>query len=81
MAALKGLNRPSKYPLKSYLQTVVINRDLRMLTERDLASLRIISNHITRAAEIFSAKIPILIVYPFLQRYFTTGIKLSLVKG
>ena len=75
------MNSPAKYPLQSYLQTVVINPDPRMLTERDLALLQLISNRTTRAAQIFIATIPILIVYPFLQRYFTTGIKLGSVKG
>jgi putative aldouronate transport system permease protein len=75
------MNSPAKYPLQSYLQTVVVNPDLRMLTERDLALLKIISNRTTRAAQIFIAMIPILVVYPFLQRYFTTGIKLGSVKG
>ena len=75
------MNSPAKYPLQSYLQTVVINPDPRMLTERDLALLKVISNHTTRAAEIFIAMVPILIVYPFLQRYFTTGIKLGSIKG
>jgi putative aldouronate transport system permease protein len=75
------MNSPAKYPLQSYLQTVVINPDPRMLTERDLALLQLISNRTTRAAQIFIAMIPILIVYPFLQRYFTTGIKLGSVKG
>lgn len=75
------MNSPDKYPLQSYLQTVVINPDPRMLTERDLALLKIISNRTTRAAEIFIAMVPILMVYPLLQRYFTTGIKLGSVKG
>jgi putative aldouronate transport system permease protein len=75
------MNSPAKYPLQSYLQTVVVNPDPRMLTERDLALLKIISNRTTRAAQIFIAMVPILIVYPFLQRYFTTGIKLGSVKG
>jgi putative aldouronate transport system permease protein len=75
------MNSPEKYPLQSYLQTVVVNPDTRMLTERDLALLRIISNRTTRAAQIFIAMVPILLIYPFLQRYFTTGIKLGSVKG
>jgi putative aldouronate transport system permease protein len=75
------MNSPEKYPLQSYLQTVVINPDPRMLTERDLALLKIINNRTTRAAQIFIAMVPILLVYPFLQRYFTTGVKLGSVKG
>lgn len=75
------MNSPENYPLQSYLQTVVVNIDPRMLTERDLDLLKIISNRTTRAAQIFIAMIPILIVYPFLQRYFTSGIKLGSVKG
>ena len=75
------MNSPDKYPLQSYLQTVVINPDPRMLTERDLALLQLISNRTTRAAQIFIAMVPILVIYPFLQRYFTAGVKLGSVKG
>ena len=75
------MNSPDKYPLQSYLQTVIINPDPRMLSERDLALLQIISNRTTRAAQIFIAMIPILVVYPFLQRYFITGLKMGSVKG
>jgi putative aldouronate transport system permease protein len=75
------MNTPANYPLQSYLQTVVINPDPRFLSERDLALLQLISNRTTRAAEIFIAMIPIMVIYPFLQRYFVTGIKLGSVKG
>jgi len=81
MDGLILMNSPDKYPLQSYLQTIVVNVDPRMLTERDLDLLKIISNRTTRAAQIFIAMIPILLVYPFLQRYFTSGIKLGAVKG
>lgn len=75
------MNSPEKYPLQSYLQTVIINPDPRFLSERDLALLQLISNRTTRAAQIFIAMIPIMVLYPFLQRYFVTGIKLGSVKG
>ena len=75
------MNSPAKYPLQSYLQTVIVSPDPRFLSERDLALLQLISNRTTRAAQIFIAMIPIMVIYPFLQRYFVTGIKLGSVKG
>jgi putative aldouronate transport system permease protein len=75
------MNSPEKYPLQSYLQTVIVNPDPRFLTERDLTLLQLISNRTIRAAQIFIAMIPIMVIYPFLQRYFVTGIKLGSVKG
>lgn len=75
------MNSPDKYPLQSYLQTVIINPDPRLITERDLALLKLISDRTTRAAQIFIAMVPILLIYPLLQRYFVTGIKLGSVKG
>jgi putative aldouronate transport system permease protein len=75
------MNSPERYPLQSYLQTIIINPDPRMLTERDLAILKVINNRTTKAAQIFIAMVPILVVYPFLQRYFTAGVKLGAIKG
>lgn len=75
------MNSPDRYPLQSYLQTIIINPDPKYLTERDLDILRVINNRTTRAAQIFIAMLPVLVVYPFLQRYFTTGITLGSVKG
>ena len=34
-----------------------------------------------RAAQLFLGLVPILVVYPFVQKYFTTGLVMGSVKG
>nr|WP_240546632.1 carbohydrate ABC transporter permease [Paenibacillus artemisiicola] len=74
------MNDPSHYPLQSFLQTVVIQRDMRFLTPQDIDMLKLVSDRTNAAAQIFVATFPILIVYPFLQKYFVHGIVLGSVK-
>lgn len=75
------MNRPEHYPLQSYLQTVVIMQDLSSMTFEDAKMLAEISDRTTKAAQIFLAAFPVLLVYPFLQKYFVKGIVLGSVKG
>ena len=75
------MNSPDKYPLQSYLQTIIINRDPRLMTERDVQLLKMINEKTTKSAQIIVAMLPIMAVYPFLQKHFTTGIMLGAVKG
>lgn len=75
------MNDPNNYPLQSYLQTVVINRDITMLSVKDAEALSEISDRTVKCAQIFIAMIPILGFYPLLQKYFTTGMVLGGVKG
>jgi len=49
---------------------------------QDIARLLgLINARTTAAAQMFLAMIPILMIYPFLQKYFTTGLVMGSVKG
>ena len=43
--------------------------------------LALVSHRTPGAAQMFLAMIPILVVYPYLQKYFTTGLMMGSVKG
>ncbi|AIQ70307.1 carbohydrate ABC transporter permease [Paenibacillus graminis] len=77
------MNNPDNYPLQSYLQTLLLNFDQIMLRAgTDYSELLAQMNVRTgRAAQLFLGTLPILIVYPFLQKYFTKGLVLGSVKG
>lgn len=68
------------YPLQSFLRQVVILQDMSQLV-RDPSQFSQFSDRSLRAATIFVTTIPILVVYPFVQRYFVAGVKLGAVKG
>lgn len=75
------MNDSVHYPLASYLQTVIVNLDISKITDIDDAIyLQSLNDRAVRAAQIFLGALPIFCVYPFLQRYFMTGIVLGSVK-
>ncbi|MFC5405355.1 carbohydrate ABC transporter permease [Cohnella soli] len=74
------MNSPSNYPLQSYLRTVVIERDMEFLSTTDPAMLQSVSDRTSKAAQIFVGALPILMLYPFLQRFFMKGIVVGSVK-
>jgi len=77
------MNEPSKYPMQSYLQAVIIG--LRAQLERpqtgDYEKWKYLSNRTVRASQIIIGTIPVLLIYPLLQKYFVKGIVLGSVKG
>jgi putative aldouronate transport system permease protein len=79
------MNKSIHYPLQSYLQTIIIKPEVFLSTAAGKSNYRLLLQFVnartTRAAQIFIAMIPIMLVYPFLQKYFTTGLVLGSVKG
>jgi putative aldouronate transport system permease protein len=71
------------WPLQSYLYSMLTTQQL----ATEYAAFRFsgifpnVSPHGAEAAMVFFAILPIIIVYPFLQRYFVSGMQLGAVKG
>ncbi len=75
------MSSPEQYPLQSYLRTIVIDMKLTNMGANDWQALALVSDKTVKCAQIFLASLPILLVYPFLQRYFVKGMVLGSVKG
>ena len=70
----------AKYPLQTFLRNVIQSVDTSKLDLSTVDAMNKISQRTVTAAQIFIAIIPIMIIYPFLQRYFITGMTLGSVK-
>ena len=76
-------NHTTNYPLQYYLQTLVTSTT-EILAQGDvkaIAKLVDINDTNMKAAQIFISVIPLMLIYPFLQKYFTTGLTMGSVKG
>ena len=67
------------YPLASFLQVIVVQGNQQDLA-LDPASAAAMSERTIKAAQVFIEALPILLVYPFLQKYFVKGIVMGAVK-
>jgi len=74
------MNMPEHYPLQSYLRTVLIDKSLSAANAAEAEMMKVLSNRTINAAQIFLGAVPILMVYPFLQRFFINGIVVGSVK-
>jgi multiple sugar transport system permease protein/putative aldouronate transport system permease protein len=72
--------KQSNYPLQTYIQQLVVNLDYTRMNTEEIKLSSQLNNKSLNAAKVFIAMIPVLIVYPFLQKYFITGITLGSVK-
>ena len=79
MDAVIFINSSKLKPLQAYLVDLVMRSSTQNMyanpTEQDIPTLSI------QTAAIFASTLPILIVYPFIQKYFVKGVMLGAIKG
>jgi putative aldouronate transport system permease protein len=77
------MHNPNRYPLQTYLQTLLHSMEeiMRVANIDYNLLLAMMNARSGRAAQLFLGALPMLIVYPFLQKYFTTGLVIGSVKG
>lgn len=74
------INTPSRIPLQTYIQTLTNNSiDISsLMSVEEKAALS--SQRTFNAAKVIVASLPVVIFYPFMQRFFITGLTLGSVK-
>ncbi|MBB3068860.1 ABC-type glycerol-3-phosphate transport system permease component [Paenibacillus baekrokdamisoli] len=74
------MRTPELYPLQTYIQQLVVQISAQNIDHTKMSLLAKLSNQTLNAAKISVSIVPILIVYPFMQKYFVHGIVLGSVK-
>lgn len=75
------INDASLKTLQLYLRDVVMDADTSNATNKSMDDLMNMSPEGIRAATVVASTVPILLVYPFLQKYFIKGVLIGSVKG
>lgn len=79
--ALLYLTKAELQPLTILLRRIVISASTEFMNEVEKSDTRAMASIQIRYATIVTATLPILTIYPFLQKYFVKGIMLGAVKG
>lgn len=77
------INSPTKLPLQTYIQSLNFNLNLSAMQNMnpdEIVRKLEMSNLTFSASKAIVSMIPIIIIYPFLQKYFVTGIVMGAVK-
>lgn len=76
------INTPEKIPLSTYIQQLVVEvKDTTNMTPEEIQRMNEMSSRTFNAAKVFVTMVPVLVVYPFLQKYFVSGLVMGSVKG
>lgn len=79
--SLMYINNPDLHPIQLKLYQMVQNNMVTELTQMEGSNRTALTPESLKAASVVFATVPILLVYPWLQKYFVSGVMLGAVKG
>ena len=82
MSGILYITTPAKRPLQQYLyQLVTESLNIDAALDADTQEQMALTSESIRSATIMLSCVPIMCVYPFLQKYFVAGLRVGSVKG
>lgn len=72
-----------KLPLQTYIQSLIVDlnpQQMALMTPEQLTEHMKMSSLTFNSAKVVVSMVPILLIYPFLQKYFVTGIVMGAIK-
>ena len=77
------ITTPENIPLQTYLQALLANFQalMRQVGADPRQMIGRLNEQTGRSAQLFLAMLPVLVIYPFLQKYFAKGLVIGSVKG
>lgn len=79
-SALLYIQDPTKYSLQLRLRSLLFTEELNTIGAGDMAGTPVMAESL-KMASIVVGTIPIILIYPWLQKYFVKGVMLGSVKG
>ena len=73
------MSKSAMYPLQTYIQQLTV--DITQITDAEqLKQMSSMNNRTFNAAKIVVSTVPLLVIYPFLEKYFVSGMVIGAVK-
>lgn len=75
------INDTAKQPLQTYIYQITSYINMKLLSPEQIKEALKLSNRTLSSAKVITAMVPILAIYPLMQKYFISGMTLGGVKG
>jgi len=78
------ISTPTKHVLQQILRRIVMEGTMQLMETNNYAQgtdFGLVNSDTIKSATIMTATLPILLVYPFLQKYFVKGVMVGSLKG